>query len=158
MNILAVDPGTTQSAIVQYSPDRVGNGGTPSNTTVMQTLIDETQSDLLAIEMVASYGMPVGAEVFETCVWIGRFIQAWYPRRVRIVYRKDVKMTLCGSMKANDANIRQAIIDLYGGKEIAIGKKKSPGSLYGMKGDQWAALAVAITAERAEKIEAGIAK
>jgi hypothetical protein len=29
-------------------------------------------------------------------------------------------------------------------KDRAIGKKKSPGPLYGIKGDQWAALAVAL--------------
>jgi hypothetical protein len=48
-------------------------------------------------------------------------------------------------MKAKDANIRQALIDIYGGNDKAIGNKKTPGPLYGIKGDLWAALAVAVT-------------
>jgi hypothetical protein len=106
----------------------------------------------MAIEMVASYGMPVGREVFDTCVWIGRFVQEWShadhkpePSIVRMIYRKEEKMHLCGSVKAKDSTIRAAIIDRYGGKERAIGKKKAPGPLYGIHADVWQALAVAIT-------------
>ena len=54
-------------------------------------------------------------------------------------------MYLCHSMKAKDGNIRQAILDLYGGKDVALGNKKRPGPLYGVSKDIWAALAVAIT-------------
>jgi len=97
----------------------------------------------LAIEMIASYGMAVGREVFETCVWIGRFIEAWHsPDDVRLIYRKDVKMYLCGTPRAKDANIRQALIDLLGPQ----GTKKQPGPTYGVKSHAWAALAVAVTA------------
>ena len=96
--------------------------------------------------MVASYGMPVGAEVFETVFWIGRFYERHENEggRVARVFRKDVKMHLCGQTKAKDSNIRQALIDRYGpGKEKAIGLKKTPGPLYGIKGDEWQALALA---------------
>jgi hypothetical protein len=99
----------------------------------------------MAIEMIASYGMPVGAEVFDTCVWIGRFTQAW-PAATVPIFRKDVKMHLCGQTKAKDKNVRQALIDRFGpGKDKAIGKKAKPGPLYGYSGDLWAALAVAVT-------------
>lgn len=69
----------------------------------------------VAIEMIASYGMPVGASVFDTCVWIGRFKEhclklLW---EVEFVYRKEEKMILCNSMKAKDSNITQALIDLF---------------------------------------------
>lgn len=63
--------------------------------------------------MIASYGMPVGKEVFDTCVWIGRFIEA-FDLEYEYVYRKDEKMNLCHSMKAKDSNIRQALIDRFG--------------------------------------------
>ena len=117
-------------------------------------------TDALAVEMVASYGMAVGAEVFETCVWIGRFIQVWFEggmiedayREARLVYRREVKLALCGNSRAKDSNIRQAIIDRYGGKAGAIGKKKTPGPLYGITGDVWSALAVAITAAETEEL------
>jgi hypothetical protein len=98
--------------------------------------------DHLAIEMIASYGMAVGAEVFETCVWIGRLVAAWAGPHT-FVHRREVKLHLCGDSRAKDANIRQALIDRYGpGKERAIGKVKAPGPLYGVTADQWSAVAV----------------
>jgi hypothetical protein len=102
--------------------------------------------------MIASYGMPVGREVFETCVWIGRFMEQWgAPDRVNLVYRKDVKMHLCGSPRAKDANIRQALIDLFeptgGGKTPQIGTKAKPGPLYGVSTHAWPALGVAVTVQ-----------
>ena len=55
-------------------------------------------------------------------------------------------MHLCGHPRAKDPNIRQALLDRFGpGREKALGTKKAPGALYGIKGDEWAALAVAIT-------------
>lgn len=73
--------------------------------------------------MIASYGMPVGKEVFDTCVWIGRFQQIALPNAdTKFIYRKDEKMNICHSMKAKDSNIRQALIDRFG----EVGTKKNP--------------------------------
>jgi hypothetical protein len=100
----------------------------------------------IAIEMVASYGKPVGQEVFDTCVLIGRLWQHFKARRPALIFRKDVKMHLCGSIvHVNDGVIRQRLIDLWGGKEKAIGRKASPGPLYGIAKDEWQALALAVT-------------
>jgi len=85
--------------------------------------------------------------VFETCVWIGRFIQAW--GRGEFVYRKEACVELCGSAKAKDPNIRQALIDRWkptgGGKTPQVGTQSKPGPLRGISGDQWSALAIAVT-------------
>jgi hypothetical protein len=151
MNILALDPGTVQTGYCVVSNDmRVIDHGILNNQYILP-LVRDSQADNLAIEMIASYGMPVGKEVFETCVWIGRFIQSWRePDQAMIVYRKDVKMHLCGSTKAKDGNIRQAIIDLYpatgGGATPQIGTKGSPGPLYGVSSHVWPALGVALVA------------
>ena len=88
--------------------------------------------------------MPVGREVFETVYWIGRFAQAAQPVEHTLVSRGAVKMHLCGSKRAKDSNIRQALIDRFGGS-AAIGRKADPGPLYGISGDVWSALAVAVT-------------
>jgi hypothetical protein len=62
------------------------------------------------------------------------------------VKRREVKIHLCGSMKAKDANVRQVLLDRYGpGKAKAVGLKRSPGPLYGFSKDLWSALAVGIT-------------
>jgi len=154
--ILAIDPGYKESAWVTYDTVR----GEPIafkielNEDVLASLasteapcsIGGQPVSWLAVEMIAHYGMSVGVTVFDTCVWIGRFIERW-PGSHILVYRKDVKMFLCQSMRAKDSNIRQALIDRFGpGKDKAIGLKKSPGPLYGFKKDLWAALAVAVTA------------
>jgi hypothetical protein len=154
--ILAIDPGTTESGFVVLGNGRVIASGTRVNEGIL-SLVSERGSEFgpvceeLAIEMIASYGMPVGKEVFETCLWIGRFMQEWaqyapdYIDRVRLIYRKDVKMHLCGSPRAKDPHIRQRLLDLIG----PAGTKKQPGPTYGVKSHAWAALAVAVTAEQA---------
>lgn len=151
--IVAIDPGTTQSGWCVYDGDDVLNCGCWPNGTLLDHLgVWSDQFDKLAIEMVASYGMAVGKEVFETVRWIGRFQQAWaWPEDVRLVYRKDVKLHLCGTTKAKDGNVRQALIDLFpatgGGKTPQIGIKAKPGPLFGVSTHAWPALGVAITAK-----------
>lgn len=140
MTIFAIDPGTTECGWCLFD-GRVISSGVMDNAGMVETVRRE-RADLLAIEMVASYGMPVGREVFETCVWIGRMAQSWRaPDSVLYVYRRDVKLHLCGSPRAKDANIRQALIDKLG----PVGTKRNPGPLYGVKSHAWAALAVAAT-------------
>lgn len=140
--ILAIDPGTTESGWCLFDGATVLESGVTPNPTMLES-ISGSAADELAIEMVQSFGMAVGREVFETVRWIGRMQQAWRdPEAVRLVYRRDVKLFLCGSAKAKDPNIRQALIDRLG----PVGVKKRPGPLYGVKSHAWSALAVAVTA------------
>ena len=138
--ILAIDSGTTKSAFVQYDERKnlIIDHGILPNPEMRQILIGR-EYDLVALEMIASYGMPVGASTFETCLWIGRFIEV-ARTETRLVYRKDIKMHLCGSMRAKDGNVRQALIDLLGTQ----GTKKDKGPTYGISSHSWAALAVAV--------------
>lgn len=152
MLILAIDPGTEQSGWVLYNDGRVMDSGVDPNNYIIE-MINADAFDHLAIEMIASYGMAVGREVFETCVWIGRFIETFHtPDAVKLVYRRDVKLHLCGSPQAKDPNIRQALLDMFprtgGGKTPQVGTKCQPGPLYGVTSHAWSALAVAVTSQK----------
>lgn len=81
------------------------------NTDVLLVLQLEVY-DLVVIERLASYGMPVGRNVFETCEWVGRFTQA-AQKPVDYIYRQDEKLHLCHDSRAKDANIRRALIDRF---------------------------------------------
>lgn len=140
--ILAIDPGNEQSAYVLYDGDRPRAFDKLANDRMLG--IAAAHRCPIVVEMIASYGMPVGREVFETCVWIGRFVER-HGGPHSLLYRRDVKLHLCGQARAKDANIRQALIDRYGGKDKAIGRKATPGPLFGITADVWAALAVAVT-------------
>ena len=149
--ILSIDPGTAQSAFVlldkNLKPVEFGKYVNENVRSEIRRLTRlhyiANESVAVVIEMVASYGMPVGAEVFETCVWIGRFAEMAEQcgSLVNFIYRKDEKMNLCGSMKAKDGNIRQALIDRFG----PVGTKKNQGWFYGVSKDVWAAIAVGVT-------------
>jgi hypothetical protein len=151
--LLAIDPGTEESAycyvdMLTYKPILFGK---IPNMDLLRKLIDKDGicPAHMAIEMVASYGMPVGKEVFETCVWIGRFVQAmdWAPLRIDYVYRMEERQMICHSSKARDANITQALIDRFakGVSNHGKGTKKEPGWFYGFRKDIWQAYAVGVT-------------
>ena len=152
--IFAIDPGTDQSAFVWYDGNTkqlLEFGIEPNEELRLRLSTNEHPRTLYAIEMVACYGMSVGRDIFETCLWIGRFMEcvARWEHEMHQVYRKEVKLELCGTPQAKDGNIRQAIIDIFpqdgGGKTKQIGTKANPGSLYGVKSHLWQALAVAIS-------------
>jgi hypothetical protein len=146
--ILAVDPGPTESAYCLLDDHgRPSDWATLPNAALLALLaLPHDDETVLVVEMVASYGMPVGAEVFETCVVIGRLLERW-GGAAGLVTRSDVKLHLTHQRRSKDANVRQALIDRFGpGKDRAIGRKATPGPLYGLTGDAWAALAVAVTA------------
>lgn len=147
MNLLSIDPGPVNSAFVIYDGQKVLDYGLWANDILLKCLerdVFNVHVDQVVIEMIASYGMAVGAEVFETCVYIGKIWQTIVLCRewpMELMYRKEVKMHVCGSMKAKDANIRQALIDRFGPQ----GTKKNPGALFGITKDKLAALALAVT-------------
>lgn len=151
MRLLAIDPGTTESAYVILDRDaKIYAHGKVPNGQLMEIIDTHKEITHVAVEMIASYGMAVGSEVFETCVWIGRFVQECWraldlmPVRV---YRRDEKLNLCGSPRANDANIRRALIDRFAqfDKARGTGTMKRQDTFYGFAADQWAAMAVGVT-------------
>jgi len=117
MTTLAIDPGNERSAYVVLDGSRLLDRGIAANAAVLDLVGRRVgrwsagaRPNHLAIEMIASYGMPVGREVFDTCVWIGRFVQAWKGPHT-YVYRREVKLHLCGHTRAKDGNVRAALIN-----------------------------------------------
>lgn len=151
--ILAIDPGNIESGYVFIDKKTLKPiyAAKMKNDDVLKMIKSDTfYVEYVAIEMVASYGMAVGATVFETCVWIGRFYEAIKENldiESTFIYRKDEKLNICGSMKAKDSNIVQALIDRFAPNTPNKGKgtKLNPGWFYGFKKDIWQAYAVAVT-------------
>jgi len=147
MKIFAIDPGTYNSAIVGFDGESV----------VMMSIMENSElslylkascinRDAVVIEGVKSYMQRIGQETIDTALWSGRFAQAALNGcSVYFVFRKDVRKTLCGNGAARDPDIRDAVIDRYGGSRgVAIGKKAKPGPLYGAKKDIWQALGLGL--------------
>ena len=147
--IVGIDPGPEESGIAKLSFGRISSV-VLSNRDV-RALLPALAEDCsaLAIEFIAgSYGNVVGTEVMMTAVWIGRFMEASGLEESAILLppRKTVATHHTQNPRANDSAVRQALIDRYGGKDKAIGRKADPGPLYGIKSHAWPALAVALYA------------
>ena len=124
--MLALDPGNRETGwcIVDTITRAPVQGGKDENTLV-SGIVSGGAFTVAAIEIIESYGMAVGRDVFETCEWIG----------------------------ANDTTIRHALIDRFASHDFRSGKgtKANPDFFYGFRADQWSAYAVATTAiDRAE--------
>lgn len=162
MRLLAIDPGCYDSAYVvidhDYRPIRFGK---IPNEHLLIMLTQPVEPLLepgvrVALEMVASYGMPVGEEVFETVRWIGRFEQRCvdHGADVERVKRLRVKLHLCHVASAKDSNIRQALCDRFamGVGNYGKGTKADPGWFYGFSADVWAAYALAVCVMDSEQV------
>jgi len=149
-HILAIDPGTTQSAYVIWDGVFIQSKDIMLNRDLLTMLLgaaEEWEGKLpMVIEQVRSYGMPVGASVFDTVWWSGRFCQAWGDNFFQVP-RMDVKNHLCHNSRARDSNIIQALADrfAYGEKNKGKGTKKNPGFFFGFRSDVWQAFALAVT-------------
>ena len=146
MKVLAIDPGDVYSGycIVDYETYKPIEFGKIKNDEIID-VIRKKEHDYAAIEMIASYGLAVGKNVFDTCVWIGRFIQE-LRCPYEYVYRREEKINICGSMKAKDTNIRHALIDRFAKYDFKNGKgtKSNPDWFYGFKADIWQAYCVGV--------------
>jgi hypothetical protein len=139
--VMAIDPGTTESAVVVWNGNEILQHYKDSNDIVRRDVIASRMNHRIVVEMIASYGMPVGKTTFQTVLWIGRYIEAALPYcEIELIYRQEIKLFFCKQARAKDAHVRQALIDRYG----EPGKKASPGLTYGLKADQWQAFALAV--------------
>ena len=157
--ILGIDPGPENSYWLKWDTEnqKIIDKGISLNTKF--TLWSGV--DVVVIEDIQCFGMPVGKSIFETAKAIGRFLERAendsYSLLISTVQvtRREIKLHFCNSVRAKDSNIRQAILDRFGGKEKAIGKKSCPGILYGVKSDFWSALALCLWYGNSHNLELG---
>lgn len=148
MKILSLDVGTTESAyclIEDYKPLKFAKIGNEE----LLNVVKAEEYEKLIYEEFQSYGMPIGKETITSITWNGRYIQSALDigKDVHPIYRKEEKINICGSMKAKDSNIRQALIDRFAQFDFKNGKgtKKNQDFFYGFKADIWSSYAVGIT-------------
>lgn len=152
--VLAIDPGYKESAYVIWDGVSLLAKEILANSVfldVLTALLQQPTFQGVACERVASYGMSVGKEVFETCFVTGRVwqtIQLRTPYGVEmpfaLVPRLYVKQAICHDSRAKDSNINQALKDRFGKGKTGKGTKDDPSPLYGMNSHLWAALALGV--------------
>jgi hypothetical protein len=154
MKIIAIDPGTVQSAFVSWDTetdafvdvqDEFRLGLVPNKDLHMEAfyLLMNVQPDLIAIEMVQSYGLTVGRTTFETVLFVGKLTEKFHNcyteynclREFSIKYygRPTIKAQVGGK---KDSEVRASL-------RLRYGEAKKGEKLYGVKKDIWSALAVA---------------
>lgn len=139
--IYGIDPGTTDTGWVLWDGKRPVEFGITPNAEFLCRLRSSEIPLPLYVEMIASYGMAVGKETFQTVLWIGRFIETWdlhgFPWQ--LCYRLNIKVHHCKTARAKDANVTQALKDKYGDK----GTRANRGPFFGVSSHVWSAVAIA---------------
>ena len=171
--LIAIDPGTTESAYVMMRPDysiisaaKVVNEG-------LRQLIMLGGADEMIIEVMEARTLNVGKgqrdmppqkigdETYETCYWIGRYMECAerLGMPVHRIKRQQEKSTLIPSKKNKlpplpewagkgaDAQIRAALVQRFAKHDTKNGKGTAACKdvFYGFKSDMWNAYAVGVT-------------
>lgn len=144
---MAIDPGNVYSGVIVFNTDTesIIKYGKFENNIVNKIIeLNHSKIDCFVFEMIASYGM-AGRTVFDTCIWIGRFIQnvltlnpskKWFREvRSRIashILGKKKKGEVITGPKSKDSRIRAKMIEYFGEERTKCISK-----------DAWQALALA---------------
>jgi len=192
-HVIGIDPGTTSSGFVIYNvkEQHIVESKQMVNTKIESFMDKMFPDDIdLCIETMGYQGPTrhVGRETFRTNIWIGRFLKSWkvasgreafeITRQLAVAHlcKGKFKMKTVNGRKVKDgtgdSQVRRAIIDRFGGEDLAIGGKRckscggkgwfgtkhtpclkcgetgwttTPGPLRTVAGHQWQALAVALT-------------
>ena len=136
--VVGIDPGPVESAYVVWDGTDILEYGDLNNGVLLPFMAEH--DGIKAIEQIRGFGILASNPLFDTCVWVGRFVQAWGEEVCELVPRKTVVTHLCGNARAGDKFVREALIARIGPQ----GTKKEPGPTYGIAGHKWPALAVAV--------------
>lgn len=171
MKIMAIDPGTTESAYVilddQYqilSADKVGND------VILSIIADAPGLDAVIIEDIeprysstdkSAAGAVMGQSTIETIKAFGRFSWQASLRGLMVgsIFRRDERSCLIPTKrnglpplpetapKHADGQIRVSLIRRFArhDKERGRGTMANPDTFYGFHGDMWQAMAVGVT-------------
>ncbi len=153
--LLCIDPGPRESGVVIYDGKNINYTNPAFNNYALLEFIKLYLEDpknvpcTMAIESIVGYGKAVGVSTFDTAEWVGIFRHAFGLDNAHKISRKDIKLHICGSIRAKGKDIRYNILKMFpatgGGKTPEIGTKKKPGPLYGVTSHGMSALAVGIT-------------
>lgn len=147
--ILAIDPGNERSGFLFLGNDGLiaGPFGKVPNAEILEIIRQSDTTCKIVCEFPFPRGQTASWELFKTVEFIGQIktlveCDPFHPRlKLEYIDRQRVKLCVCGSASAKDANIRAALIAIYG----EPGSKKNPGPTYGITADVWAALGIAHT-------------
>lgn len=121
MIVFAVDPGSSESAIVAFDGRTIHFASVLPNDKLL-AMVRASNGALsgkrFVIERIGHYGtgMPAGETIYETVYFSGNLEEAarMVGAKPEYVKRPTVKTHLCGNPRAKDANVRQALVDKYG--------------------------------------------
>lgn len=135
--ILGIDPGPKESAFVLFDGVRTLDSGHVENEHLLDFLQKGkfSREYFVVIEQAESFGSlttKAAKQILETVFWSGRFAQA--AELFDLLPRKKIKKHLFGTIIGGDPEIRQALMQRFGG-----------GFPITFTGHKFAALAVAVT-------------
>lgn len=138
--VIGIDPGTKQSAYVEWDGESVQDVATLDNPKVAKYLRTIEREACVCFESVESYGKVLGFTTLQTVFWTGRLFQIARdtvgPRQVSRLPRRSVKKHLRLGPGAKDKHVRAALIRRLGA---------DPVEYWNLRSHQFSALAIAIT-------------
>ena len=160
MPILGIDPGPVTSGVVVYDTKarRVVASNAKATHDEVLNLIDDSGASVVVIERPAAMGqigVGMAGHMLDTAWVAGGFAEYARAngRRSEHVTRREVLRNLgvhTGKGSA-DSRVRAACIADHGGT-AAVGRKASPGPLYGVSSHAWQALGLVLAWMEAQDI------